>query len=234
MSRGGEGYIYIYKCIVGKNDDICKIGKTGNYKNDRDRLVQHLRTPYYGFTPYTRFDTHEVIATIFKVNNVDKADNDVKNYFEKERKIFNKKSGLDEIFKIQLSGLEIYNIDYEDGYKELYKLLKEKNYFIGIYRDGYSSYRELKLTKNVILDGYKDYEGTTKKQDFEAQVKRLKKKYKGNYPDELKLMLRDKKEFEESSPSHFKDCIDFGYGLVLDIHVCHAEKVNKLERLKDF
>lgn len=218
-----EGYIYIYKCIVGINNDICKIGMTENYKNDKDRLRQHLRTPYYGFVPYTRFDTNEVIATIFKVNDVKKADKAVKNHFSN----FKDK-------KIQLSELEIYNINYEDGYKELYKLLKEKEYFVGIYRDGYSSYKDLMLNKKNILDGYKDYEGTTKKKDFEEQVKRLRRKYKGKYPDELRAMLREKKEFEQSSPSHFKDCIDFGFGLVLDVHVSHAEKMIKLERLKSF
>ena len=51
VSGNNQGYIYIYKCVVGLGSDVCKIGITKDYDK---RLKQHVRTPYYGFIPYNR------------------------------------------------------------------------------------------------------------------------------------------------------------------------------------
>lgn len=39
----GEGFIYVYPCIMGGTKNLCKIGVTDNFK---ERMSQHVRTPY--------------------------------------------------------------------------------------------------------------------------------------------------------------------------------------------
>jgi predicted GIY-YIG superfamily endonuclease len=89
-----QGYIYIYKCLIGKCSDICKIGVTGDYKS---RLEQHVRTPYFGFMPYCDFSTGKPIATVFKVNDYTNCDSIIKKHFK----------------HLQVSSLEIYNVEYD-------------------------------------------------------------------------------------------------------------------------
>lgn len=214
-----EGFIYIYRCIVGSNKDICKIGVTKHLGDEWDRLKQHLRTTYYGFTPYTDFVSGKVIATGFKVTDMRKADNKVRSYFSKQ----------------QISSIEIYNIDYAEAIEKLYNLLKDESLLLGIIRDGYSTYEYLKIPYNLILDNFKDYEGGTTRKDFMPIVNRLIEKYKGNYPDELLSMLREEDEFKEVCSSHYNEgkgnFIRFGDNLILDIHYCKSKKKEIMEKL---
>lgn len=214
-----EGFIYIYRCIVGSNKDICKIGVTKHLGDEWDRLRQHLRTPYYGFTPYTEFLSGNVIATGFKVIDMIRADKKVKSYFAKQ----------------QISSIEIYNIEYAYAIEKLYNLLKDENLLLGIIRDGYSTYKSLKIPYNLILDDFDDYEGGTTKKDFEPIVNRLIEKYKGDYPDELLSMLREEEEFKVICPSHYNggkgNFLRFGDNLILDIHYCKSKKIEIMEKL---
>ena len=90
-----EGYIYIYKCVVGSGSDVCKIGITKDYHK---RLQQHVRTPYYGFMPYIEFTTGNPIATVFKISNYDSADTIINNIFHENQ------FGTFEIYSIPSSG----------------------------------------------------------------------------------------------------------------------------------
>ena len=206
------GYIYIYKCIVGSHSDICKIGKTEHYGDSMDRLKQHLRTTYYGFTPYCDFVTGNVIATAFKVKNVDDSDRLAKQLFIKK----------------QISGIEIYNVDYDYAIKKLYKALKKNNQLIELIKDGNSAYDF--LNKKV------SFEISTTKATFEEIKDQLLSKYGENLPDELLNMLRDRKSFEENCVSHSKsgNYIIFPNDMVLDIHFNKAKRTEILNNLKSF
>ncbi len=210
------GFIYIYRCIVGANKDICKIGKTKHLGDHSDRLTQHLRTTYYGFTPYTDFSTGKVIATGFKVTDVDQADKLVKNLF-KDR---------------QVSSIEVYNVDYDSAIKELYDFLNANNLLVSFVEDGISAYDFLKVEDNgdtlkINVD--------TSKSAFEDIKEQLLSKYGNELPDELLLLLRDQDEFIEICPSHYKsgNYIDFPNNLVLDIHYNKMKRVDILSKLRD-
>lgn len=125
MEEKNFGYIYIYKCVVGSGSDICKIGIT---KNFHDRLKQHVRTPYYGFMPYVEFTTGNPIFTAFKVRDYDLADNLI------EELLNTKKIG----------NYEIYNIDYEEAIKIIYKTLVKKDRLIELIKEDYTDYDYLK------------------------------------------------------------------------------------------
>lgn len=217
--KSKEGYIYIFKCIVGTKDDVCKIGKTKHFKDDKDRLAQHLRTTYYGFTPYTRFDTNEVIATGFRVSNINKADTVVKNAFKED----------------SFSDLEIYNIPYFDGIKRLYEVLndKEKRLFTGIYRDGYTTYKKLGINKKYILDDYKNYEEELGKDKFEPLLKRLWEKYKNKeFPQDLVGYICEEKDMK-SYVSERGNYVPFGKDLYFNINFRYATKAEILKKLND-
>ena len=210
-----EGYIYIFKCIVGTNDDVCKIGKTKHFKDKNDRLAQHLRTTYYGFTPYTRFDTNEVIATGFRVNDMDKADRVIKKAFNKER----------------LSNIEIYNISYFEGIKRIYNTIKS-DFFTGIYRDGYTTYKELSINKKYIIDDYKNYEEELGIDKFKPLLKKLWKIYGINYPNSLANYICEEKDLK----TYVRDrgnYVSFGKGLTFNINYNYLAKKKIMEILKD-
>ena len=217
IDKSKEGYIYIYKCIVGKKDDVCKIGKTKHFRDDNDRLAQHLRTTYYGFTPYTRFDTNEVIATGFRVNNINKADTAIKNAF--------KDKGL--------SDIEIYNVSYLNGIKTIYKVLNDNALFTGIYRDGYTTYKQLiNINKKYILDDYKNYEEELGKDKFEPLLKELWKKYKYNYPNYLAGYICKEKDLK-SYVSERHNYVPFGNGLFFNINYNYQTKSEIIKKLND-
>lgn len=203
-----EGYIYIFKCIVGSHSDICKIGKTKHFGDSNDRIRQHGRTTYYGFTPYTDFASGNPIATAFKVKDMDKADRLVKNCFR----------------HCQVSTIEIYNLDYDVAIEKIYRYLTIEQQFIELIKDGISVYN--------FLDEV-DVERETTKAAFEEVKQEILAKY-DQLPEELLVLLRDKNEFEEHCVSHFSsgNYIDFPNDLVLDIHFNKSKRREILAKLK--
>lgn len=216
-----KGYIYIYKCIVGKNNDFCKIGKSVDYKK---RIQQHERTPYYGFIPYTDWDSGEAIYTAFMVKDCIKADKVIKT-----SKVFNSCS---------IGGIEIYHMDYNLAIERLYELLINEKLLTGIRRDGISKYEKLNIPPKLIVDEFVDYEGGTTKKDFMPVVESLVKTYKGKYPIELRTMLKTESELKERCPSHYKsgNFVKFNdsENLVIDIHYCKSKKQEILAKLQQF
>lgn len=214
MGKSPEGYIYVYKCVVGTANNICKIGKTRHFKDTQCRIEQSIRTPYYGFFPYMTFEG-EPIVTGFKVKDVNAADTKVREYFKKEGK--------------QIGSLEIYDIDYHVAIQKLYELLQEMNLFLELLEDGVIDYGFLVVKEEAVTID------TTKKV-FIALRDKILSKYKSNLPKELLEYLRDIKEFQENCSSHYKtgNYVEFKDGLVLDIGISkpkRASLLNKLEKL---
>lgn len=202
-----EGYIYIYKCIIGRGSNVCKIGVTKHFQDKYDRIKQHARTLYYGFVPYTDFATGAPIATGFKVRDYNTADEIVKEHFEKK----------------QFAGIEIYNVDYDEAIKEIYNLLKQQNLLIQLIEDKFSTYDF--LTKEKIS-----------KKELEQLKDEILIKYNNKLPDELKDMLREKDDFKENCRSHYKsgNYIDFPDDMVLDVHYNGTIRAEIKRKLSDF
>ena len=195
MSKEQEGFIYIYKCVVGNVDDICKIGKTTHFRDKHCRIVQSVRTPYYGFMPYMSFDG-DPIVTAFRVKDVNTTDTEVQNYFKKK----------------QVSSLEIYVVDYMDAIRDLYNFLLKKKRLIELIPDGISNYDSIRINEPLSHD--------TTKSNFEHIKQELLFKYSNGLPEQLLSILRDKQEFSENCSSHFQsgNYVVFPNNLVLDIH----------------
>ena len=203
-----QGYIYIYKCVVGSGSDICKIGITQNF---HDRLKQHVRTPYYGFMPYIEFTTGNPIATVFKVNDCNKSDKIIKNEFS----------------KYQFSNIEIYNVDYDKAIEEIYNILKKERQLIELIKENYSEYN--------FLDNKNKIDKTTKKEFLDVK-ERIVSKYGNNFPEELVIMLREKNDFKENCKSHFNtgNFIKFNNDMILDLNYNKSIRVEILNKLKRF
>ena len=213
MGEKNFGYIYIYKCVVGSGSDICKIGIT---KNFHDRLKQHVRTPYYGFMPYVEFTTGNPIFTAFKVRNYDLADNLI------EELLNTKKIG----------NYEIYNIDYEEAIKIIYKTLVEKDRLIELIKEDYTDYdylegSEFKAEKEMI---------DTRISVFKDIVKQLLLKYNDELPEEVLVMLRDKEDYISNCNSHYirGNYVEFTNNLILDLNYNKATRLEILNKLKKF
>lgn len=213
MEEKNFGYIYIYKCVVGSGSDICKIGIT---KNFHDRLKQHVRTPYYGFMPYVEFTTGNPIFTAFKVRDYDLADNLI------EELLNTKKIG----------NYEIYNIDYEEAIKIIYKTLVKKDRLIELIKEDYTDYdylkeSEFKAEKEMI---------DTRISVFKDIVKQLLLKYNDELPEEVLVMLRDKEDYISNCNSHYirGNYVDFTNNLILDLNYNKATRLEILNKLKKF
>ena len=189
-----QGYIYIYKCVVGSGSDVCKIGISKDY---RKRLKQHVRTPYYGFMPYIEFTTGHPIATVFKVKDYNLSDD-----------------LIDELFsKYQFGNYEIYSIDYDDAIKKLYNGLVSNNRLLELIKDNYSMYEFLNdSNENKVIK-------TTKK-EYEFLKDKILKKYNNDLPEDIFMMLKDKDEFIKNCYSHFStgNYILFSKNLILDLN----------------
>ncbi|MBR3660359.1 MAG: GIY-YIG nuclease family protein [Bacilli bacterium] len=213
MGEKNFGYIYIYKCVVGSGSDICKIGIT---KNFHDRLKQHVRTPYYGFMPYVEFTTGNPIFTAFKVRDYDLADNLI------EELLNTKKIG----------NYEIYNIDYEEAIKIIYKTLVKKDRLIELIKEDYTDYdyleeSEFKAEKEMI---------DTRISVFKDIVKQLLLKYNDELPEEVLVMLRDKEDYIDNCNSHYirGNYVEFTNNLILDLNYNKATRLEILNKLKKF
>ena len=213
MGEKNFGYIYIYKCVVGSGSDICKIGIT---KNFHDRLKQHVRTPYYGFMPYVEFTTGNPIFTAFKVRDYDLADNLI------EELLNTKKIG----------NYEIYNIDYEEAIKIIYKTLVKKDRLIELIKEDYTDYdyleeSEFKAEKEMI---------NTRISVFKDIVKQLLLKYNDELPEEVLVMLRNKEDYIDNCNSHYirGNYVEFTNNLILDLNYNKATRLEILNKLKKF
>lgn len=203
-----EGYIYIYKCVVGSGSDVCKIGITKDYHK---RLQQHVRTPYYGFMPYIEFTTGNPIATVFKISNYDSADTIINNIFHEN----------------QFGTFEIYSIDYDEAIRKIYNELKNNNQLIELIKDNYSLYSF--LDNNV-----EESNVNTNKKEFETVRDKLLEKYKNSIPDTLMTMLKDKDDFIENCHSHYStgNYINFPSNLILDLNYNKEKRIEILNKLK--
>lgn len=210
-----EGYIYIYKCIVGSGSDVCKIGKTKHFHDGYDRLKQHGRTLYYGFVPYTDFTTGFPIATGFRVKNYNIADALVRKNFSDR----------------QFSNIEIYNVDYDLAIKELYEVLNSNGQLIELIQDGISAYDFLVTAPEVVDEVNED----TSKATFETVKDKILLKYGNELPEKLMILLKDKEDFMNNCRSHYAsgNYIDFPNNLVLDIHYNKMKRVDILSKLRD-
>ena len=205
------GYIYVYPCIQGNLKNLSKIGVTDDFK---ERMAQHVRTPYQGFTCFLNFSNRKPIATAFRVKYMDVADDLVKNYFSKDYQI--------------AARIEVYNINYNVAIQELYNLLYDNNEYIDLIEDGVTDYSFLVLKDEVKVD--------TRKEIFESLRDKILSKYNGNLPDELMLLLRDKEEYKDHCSSHYKtgNFVEFRDGYILDICVSKPSRfllLNKLQEL---
>ena len=210
MKKNDEGYIYIYKCVVGSGSDVCKIGKS---KDVYKRLKQHVRTPYYGFMPYIEFTTGNPIATVFKINEYIYADN-----------------LIDELFhENQFGNYEIYLVDYDEAVKKIYEKLIEKDYLVEFIKDNYSLY-------SFINNEDSDKLVNTNKKVFENIKKELLIKYNYNLPEDILIMLKDKNEFIKNCSSHYirGNYIEFPENLVLDLNFNKEKRFEILKKLKKF
>lgn len=202
------GYIYIYKCVVGNVDNICKIGKTTHFRDKHCRIVQSLRTPYFGFMPYMKFDGSPIV-TGFKVRDVDIADAEVQKYFKKQ----------------QVSTLEIYVTDYIDGVKKLRNFLIRKKLLIELSEDGVTDYGFLQDDEKILID--------TSKFTFEIIKQVLLSKY-DNLPTEALKLLRTKADIQENCPSHlmYGNYIEFPNDMILDLNFDKAKRFNIMSKLR--
>ncbi len=211
--NNNEGYIYIYKCIIGSGSDVCKIGIT---KNFHDRLKQHVRTPYYGFMPYIEFTTGNPIFTAFRISNYELAD-----------------SLINELFKEkQIGNYEVYNIYYEDAIKMLYFELKSRNRLIELIKEDYSDYDEILSEHNYNTDNNED----TKIATFKDLGSQIVSKYNGELPEEVLVMLRDKDDYIKNCYSHYirGNYVDFPNNLILDLNYNRATRIEIKKKLLDF
>lgn len=215
LDNSNEGYIYIYKCIVGSGSNIVKIGKTIHFHDGYDRLKQHGRTLYYGFVPYTDFTTGYPIATGFRVKNCDVADELVRNNFSDR----------------QFSNIEIYNVDYDLAIKELYELLKSNNQLLELIQDGVSVYDLSDIATESTVEVKED----TSKATFESIKNDLLVKYGSELPEELVVLLRDMDDFKEGCRSHYAsgNYIEFPDNKLLDIHYNKMKRFEILSKLRD-
>ena len=204
-----QGYIYIYKCLIGKCSDICKIGVTGDYKS---RLEQHVRTPYFGFMPYCDFSTGKPIATVFKVNDYTNCDSIIKKHFK----------------HLQVSSLEIYNVEYDKAIKEIYDLLVFSKQYIELIPDGISLYDYIPQYKQDAV-----FDDDTSKKTFTEIIDKISNKYNNNYPEEFINMLRDKADYEENCKSHYNtgNYIVISDKYILDLNYSKAKRTELKEKL---
>lgn len=202
------GYIYIYKCVVGSVDNICKIGKTTHFRDKHCRIIQSLRTPYAGLYPYLSFDGTPIV-TGFKVKSVDAADDAVREHFKKQQK--------------QISTLELYVTDYKDAIRELYVFLKQQNQFIELVEDGVTNYDFLQLDDSI----------DTSKSSFMNLLDSILLKY-NKIPDELLPLFKTEEDFKDRCSTHYKSgnyvSID---NLVLDLHVERSKRIDLFSRISD-
>lgn len=210
--NNNEGYIYIYKCVIGSGSDVCKIGIT---KNFHDRLKQHVRTPYYGFMPYIEFTTGNPIATVFKINNYDLADNLINELFKEK----------------QIGNYEVYNIYYEDAIKMLYFELKKKNRIIELVKEDYTDYDEILTEFNYNNTDNED----TKIGVFKELEEQIVYKYNGQLPEEVLVMLRDKDDYIKNCYSHYKrgNYVDFPNNMILDLNYNRATRIGIKKKLTE-
>lgn len=203
------GYIYIYKCVVGNVDNICKIGKTTHFRDKHCRIVQSLRTPYAGLFPYLSFDGTPIV-TGFKVRDVDVADVEVQKYFKKQ----------------QVSTLEIYVTDYIEGVKKLHDFLVRKKLLIEVLEDGVTDYGFLQDDEKILVD--------TSKSTFEIIKQVLLSKY-GDVPTEALKLLRTKADIQDNCPSHLKygNYVEFPGDMILDLNFDKAKRFDILSQLSD-
>lgn len=207
--KSNDGYIYIYKCVVGSGSDVCKIGITKDYNR---RLKQHVRTPYYGFMPYIEFTTGNPIATIFKINDYANADRII-----------------DSVFKTnQFGSFEIYSVDYDDAIQMLYNELNNNKLLIDLIKDNYSLYSFLEDKNEVKCIN-------TNKKEFNKIKDEILIKYNNSIPEELMNMLKDKDEFIENCHSHYAtgNYIEFPSNLVLDLNYNKQKRIEILNKLTD-
>ncbi len=204
----GEGFIYVYPCIMGGTKNLCKIGVTDNFK---ERMSQHVRTPYHGFNCMLNYPSYKPIATALRIKNMDIADELVKDCFH----------------DYQLAGIEVYNINYNVSIQELYNLLYEHKQYVELIEDGVTDYGFLVLKEEVKVD--------TTKPVFEALRDKILSKYNDELPEELLLLLRDVEEFKTHCSSHYEtgNFVEFFDGLVLDIGVCKASRALLLNKLQE-
>lgn len=204
------GYIYIYKCVVGNVDNICKIGKTTHFRDKHCRIVQSLRTPYAGLFPYLSFDGTPIV-TGFKVKDVGAADIEVQEYFKKQ----------------QISTLEIYVIDYIDGVKKLHDFLVRKKLLIELLEDGVTDYSFLQDDEKILVD--------TSKSSFKKIKQELLSKY-DVLPTEVLKLLRTKADIQDNCPSHlmYGNYVEFPGDMILDLNFDKARRVKILTQLNGF
>ena len=204
-----EGYIYIYKCVVGSGSDVCKIGITKDYHK---RMQQHVRTPYYGFMPYIEFTTGNPIATVFKIRDYDSADNIINRIFHDN----------------QFGNFEIYSIDYDEAIRKLYNELNNNNQLIELIKDNYSLY-------SFLNNNIEESNINTNKKEFENVKIQLLEKYNNILPDSLMTMLKDKNDFIENCHSHYStgNYIDFPSNLVLDLNYNKEKRIEILNKLRE-
>ncbi len=204
-----EGYIYIYKCVVGSGSDVCKIGITKDYHK---RMQQHVRTPYYGFMPYIEFTTGNPIATVFKINDYSSADKIINRIFH----------------DVQFGNFEIYSIDYDEAIRKLYNELNNNNQLVELIKDNYSLY-------SFLDNNIEESNINTNKKEFESVKNQLLEKYNNILPDALMTMLKDKDDFIENCHSHYStgNYIDFPSNLVLDLNYNKEKRIEILNKLKE-
>ncbi len=204
-----EGYIYIYKCVVGSGSDVCKIGITKDYHK---RMQQHVRTPYYGFMPYIEFTTGNPIATVFKIRDYDSADNIINRIFHDN----------------QFGNFEIYSIDYDEAIRKLYNELNNNNQLVELIKDNYSLY-------SFLDNNIEESNINTNKKEFESVKNQLLEKYNNILPDALMTMLKDKDDFIENCHSHYStgNYIDFPSNLVLDLNYNKEKRIEILNKLRE-
>ena len=150
--------------------------------------------------PYVEFTTGNPIFTAFKVSNYDLADDLI------EEILKNKKVG----------NYEIYNIDYEEAIKVLYRALKEKSRLIELIKEDYTDYDILE--DNLIKTKIEPID--TRIKNFKEIVKQLLLKYDNELPEEILVMLRDKDDYIKNCNSHYVrgNFLDFPNNMVLDLN----------------
>lgn len=203
------GYIYIYPCIQGNLKNLSKIGVTDDFK---ERMAQHVRTPYQGFTCFLNFSNRKPIATAFRVNHMDVADDLVKNYFSAGYQI--------------AARIEAYNINYNVAIQELYNLLYDNDEYIELIEDGVTDYSFLKDDGESLVD--------TSKSSFERIKQALLSKY-DDVPTKLFKLLRTKDDIQSKCPSHLRygNYVEFPNDMILDLNFDKAGRIDILTQLSD-